>query len=377
LEPHTIKNLKILILQSNTLGRPYYPALDGLRGIAIILVLLYHNFGFVTYFKSGWVGVDLFFVLSGFLITEILLRTKGSPFFLRSFYMRRFLRIFPLYYLCLLVVIIIIPATERPFYDVDYYKTNQLWFWMYLQNWLYIFKHPEQSALLNHLWSLAVEEQFYLIWPLVILFTKSLKTQFRIVMLLLAVVMISRITFCFIHPYHISYGNLYTFSRIDGLCIGCGLALLQKIDFNLATRYSRKILMVVLVVNVLIVSGIYFLHLNVPYTALIGYTSIAILFGLLLHKTIEIEKNQISRFLSTVLFRFFGKISYSLYIFHWPIYLVLVPVLKHLLSAFLFLSEFDNQAISAIIATACALLLSVISYHFFEKYFLSLKKLVA
>ena len=86
-----------------TSNRPYYPALDGLRGIAILLVVIYHNFGFISQSNFGWLGVDLFFVLSGFLITDILLRTIGKPGFLREFYMRRVLRIFPLYYLSLVI----------------------------------------------------------------------------------------------------------------------------------------------------------------------------------------------------------------------------------------------------------------------------------
>ena len=83
--------------------KPYYPALDGLRGLAILLVVVYHNFGFIDYFFFGLLGVDLFFVLSGFLITDILLRSLGQKNFLRSFYMRRVLRIFPLYYLTLVI----------------------------------------------------------------------------------------------------------------------------------------------------------------------------------------------------------------------------------------------------------------------------------
>ena len=78
-------------------NRHYYPALDGLRGVAILLVVLYHNFGFIKQSYFGWLGVDLFFVLSGFLITDILLRTRSQPGFLKDFYMRRVLRIFPLY----------------------------------------------------------------------------------------------------------------------------------------------------------------------------------------------------------------------------------------------------------------------------------------
>src|SRR5258705_5760496 len=89
--------------------RSYYPALDGLRGVAILLVVLLHNFRFMNYFFFGWLGVDLFFVLSGFLITNILMDAMGEPNFLRNFYVRRILRIFPLFYLALILFLFVVP----------------------------------------------------------------------------------------------------------------------------------------------------------------------------------------------------------------------------------------------------------------------------
>ena len=133
---------------------PYYPALDGLRGLAILLVVVYHNFGFIHYSSFGWLGVDLFFVLSGFLITEILLNTVGKKGFLRNFYARRALRIFPLYYLSLFVFLFLLPALNL-FPGSEYYVGNQGWLWAYLQNWLFIFRENESTVTLHHLWSLA------------------------------------------------------------------------------------------------------------------------------------------------------------------------------------------------------------------------------
>src|SRR5580765_1086061 len=95
-----------------TAKRPHYPALDGLRGLAILLVVFYHNFGFINYSFFGWIGVDLFFVLSGYLITDILLKTVNEPGYLRNFFARRVLRIFPLYYLSLIVFLLILPQFD-------------------------------------------------------------------------------------------------------------------------------------------------------------------------------------------------------------------------------------------------------------------------
>src|SRR5450432_1712008 len=102
-------------------NRSYYPALDGLRGVAILMVVFLHNFGFMNYFFFGWLGVDLFFVLSGFLITDILLKTMGKPNFLRNFYMRRILRIFPLFYLLLVICFFILPNIPSLNFDMSYY----------------------------------------------------------------------------------------------------------------------------------------------------------------------------------------------------------------------------------------------------------------
>src|SRR5215213_9370124 len=91
-------------------NRAYYPSLDGLRGVASLLVVIYHNFGFINhYFFFGWLGLDIFFVLSGFLITDILLTTLNTKHYLRNFYVRRTLRVFPLYYASLILFLIVLP----------------------------------------------------------------------------------------------------------------------------------------------------------------------------------------------------------------------------------------------------------------------------
>jgi peptidoglycan/LPS O-acetylase OafA/YrhL len=131
--------------------------LDGIRGLAISLVLLYH---LTASFKMGWCGVDLFFVLSGFLITNILLRTKNSQSYFCSFYARRTLRIFPLYFFVLFLAFwILIPVAQHFGKAPQSLDAGHLWYWFYISNWWNGTGH--EIDWLSHFWSLAVEEQFY------------------------------------------------------------------------------------------------------------------------------------------------------------------------------------------------------------------------
>jgi len=159
-----------------SLGFRSIRALDGIRGLAIILVMLVH-FAIVipddniairsmkVMFSFGWVGVDLFFALSGFLITGILLDTRKVNNYFSAFYARRVLRIFPLYYSVLIVILAASAALRHRPHDLPLVADQKLYF-LYLTNWLVLWKGQWGPNILGHFWSLAVEEQFYLIWPL-------------------------------------------------------------------------------------------------------------------------------------------------------------------------------------------------------------------
>ena len=159
--------------------RVHLPALDGVRAIAILMVIVYHALNglpaatgsqnvFLNVVQQGWVGVDLFFVLSGFLITGILMDVRDPVHALRRFYARRMLRIVPVYVAFLLFSMWIAPiiGTMHP-EEVAQLKGSQLWYWSYSFN-LMVALHTWQATSfpLAHLWSLSVEEQFYLLWPL-------------------------------------------------------------------------------------------------------------------------------------------------------------------------------------------------------------------
>lgn len=159
-------------------------ALDGLRGLGLVMVVLGHSFLMLPAWaqllpdavvcqplKMTWIGVDFFFVLSGFLISGILLDSKGGKGYFKSFYARRVLRIFPLNYGALAVVFFILPLFRGPSLNDAWLFSHQAWFWGCLQNWLMAGRggNIPGGAWVGHFWSLGIEEQFYVFWPLLVL----------------------------------------------------------------------------------------------------------------------------------------------------------------------------------------------------------------
>jgi peptidoglycan/LPS O-acetylase OafA/YrhL len=352
--------------------RPHYPALDGLRGLAILLVVFLHNFGFMRYFFFGWLGVDLFFVLSGFLITGILLDSVSKKRFLKNFYTRRALRIFPLYYLVLAICLFLVPLLRYPVFDMHYYQQNGLWLAVFLQNWLYIFKQQTGSSMLLHFWSLAVEEQFYLVWPAVILFVKDPRKLLWVLISVLLAVMIGRYLLWIFHIQHLAYDSFYTFTRIDGICVGSLIAVLIRIKPDFLKNYRHIIVLVLAAVNFLM----YFLNQNtsvrLPYLAFVGYTTFAVMFGFLVYEAVVGKTRIIMAIFQNAVLRFFGRISYGLYVYHWPLYLILSPFFYHMFLRILPTGQWAVFA-SSLTVTIIAVVVSVLSYRFFENYFLKLK----
>ena len=348
----------------------YYPALDGMRGLAILLVVIYHNFNFINYSYFGWLGVDLFFVLSGFLITEILLNTAGQPNFLRNFFCKRALRIFPLYYTCLILALLVLPALFKRDPAFQYYTENQGWLWLFLQNWLYIFKQPEGNGFLNHFWSLAVEEQFYLLWPFIILALRQPKRLLAFLLFILLMVFVLRLYVWLQSIESLPYYNLNTFSRIDGICIGSILALIQNINSSYISRNMKWIVLGFAALNFLFDFVNLTYGFSFPFLAMVGYTTFAMLFGLLVHEGTKGELRWIKTVFSYPVLRFFGRISFGLYIFHWPIYVLLnEQTLKWCQKNIHYGAEFY----SSLILTILAIVLSIISYYYFEAIFLKMK----
>lgn len=362
-------------MNNRTPPRTHYPGLDGLRGIAILLVLLYHNFGFIPFLNYGWLGVDLFFVLSGFLITEILLKTRDTVNYFRNFYTRRILRIFPLYYLCLILVIVAFPLIKNFPYDLSYFRQNQVWFWLYMQNWMLIFQEwNDKSVLLNNFWSLAVEEQFYIVWPFLVLLIKRPKHLLILTFTLLLSVIIARYMIWINKEDFPSYGNLFLFTRIDGILIGSMLALLKIINYNFLKKYSYIVTLSLAALNFIF----YFINssqnYSFPYWAIVGYSTFAVIFAMIVFETIDRENKLLNFILNNSMLKFIGKISYGFYVFHWPVYILLYSYIEKWVRQSFSIPEKPILIIIALLLTLIAFIISIVSYYGFERHFLKLKK---
>jgi peptidoglycan/LPS O-acetylase OafA/YrhL len=226
--------------QTRVKEKVHYPALDGVRGLAIIGVLLYHSCPdlsdhwrslgiFLNRLASfGPFGVDLFFVLSGFLITGILLDTRGNKHYFKNFYARRVLRLFPVYYLYLALMMTVIPLLHRILHtSIAEYSGNWWWYLTYFCNWKSNFSWGDPG--LGHIWSLAVEEQFYLIWPVVVLIAGRRYLAWVCAILIVQAIVLR----CVWSAEGAPWNQIYrlTITRWDTMAMGALAALALRSDY--------------------------------------------------------------------------------------------------------------------------------------------------
>ncbi|MBX6360615.1 MAG: acyltransferase [Acidobacterium ailaaui] len=353
----------------------HIPALDGLRGMAILLVLGYHYLWMIPIFHVGWVGVDLFFVLSGFLITGILLDTKEEKNCYKNFIIRRALRIFPLYYLVLITLFIIDPVLNLniPGNKFGFYQEHQIWFWVYMQNWLLGYYGLPDNYILAHFWSLAVEEQFYLIWPFIVLFN-SRKKIIQISLMLIVFAIIFRLKLGsiigFNNPYY-SYST--TLARMDALLIGGIAAIMIRYNKELLEKVVKFIF---ILSGLLIIASFLLLHSLNFYTLLpkqtLFYSVIDLFFMCMLILNLNTSPFRNLRIFESNFLRFLGKYSYGIYVYHNIIY---ESFIHHFFisSGGQPVTNFKNKVVLSITSLSFTIILSLISYHFWEKPFLKLK----
>jgi peptidoglycan/LPS O-acetylase OafA/YrhL len=352
-------------------------ALDGLRGLAVLLVLFFHygrsanGFGFDHFLLSlsafGWIGVDLFFVLSGFLITGVLYDARGSRNYFRNFYARRALRIFPLYFLALGVVIVL--SALWPSAGI-WPEFNPLWFVFYLSNVAQVTQAPLSAGILSHFWSLAVEEHFYLAWPMVVLLTTR-RQMISIAAGVLILCVCARLALKLsgeASPYAI---YRITPLRLDGLTVGaiCSLAVRGPGGLTPLIRPAWMAALgggtALVLVGSLTGSFDYYSWLMQE----VGYTSLAIAFGGLLLIVLGVKAANDA--FSNPLMRWFGRYSYGLYVWH-PIINVILFYTP--LKVALDVEGPVDSTLYLLFAFATALAVAFASYHLLEQPFLRLKK---
>ncbi len=349
----------------------YFPALDGLRGLAILMIILHHNFDFLSFTRPAWISLDLFFVLSGFLITGILIKKRDSAHFLLNFYARRVLRIFPIYYLSIIIFLFILPNLIKYPIGLDYFISNQSWFWLEIQNWLFILKPNGNNNFLNHFWSLGLEEQFYLVSPWIILLIKKYQKIISFLLITLLLLLIVRLLLWHFQFKNISFINLYAFTRIDGLCVGSLLAIFRSQGSFEMTKFNRAISISFLSLVFFAIPLLkLFCNARLPYLACCLYPLIAMFWGIIVWFSIR-NKSLMYRIFNKRFLIYLGKISYGLYIFHWPVNRILQLKLE-IFNNHEYL--FWNDLLLALISTSIAILISTISYYTYEKYFLGLKR---
>lgn len=344
----------------------HFIQLDGLRGIAILLVMSGHFFYKIYIFNIGWIGLNLFFLLSGFLITSRLYHHLRQPYvrYFKNFYARRFLRIFPLYYGCLIFFFFFLPTVYKHYFL--YYSglfDLQLWYWLYASNWLYYFHGINNVAIFFHFWSLAVEEQFYLLWPVFV----RVFYKYNIKAVLVGGILLSIAVRNYINSPR-SYYN--TAVATEPLLLGA-LVWCMLVENKLLKYYVYISILAFLSVLGL---GLIFHNnasLGIDNMLLMnyGYSAIDILLVFLLSGSllnVSISKPLI-RILSNRLFVWAGKYSYGIYVYHWIIMQTIIPKMDELLfHQYYFLIRVFGIVLSCVV--------SYFSFHLWEKHFLSMKK---
>jgi peptidoglycan/LPS O-acetylase OafA/YrhL len=373
--------------------RGHLPVLDGVRGLAILMVLLLHFLagvppsdaaerGVVEVTKYGGYGVELFFILSGFLITGILYDTRHQPHYFRNFYMRRILRIFPLYYGVLALVFFVaplIPPLRGP--TLDYLVDRQAWAWLYAIN-IYIGKSGEWNfSYLQHFWSLAVEEQFYLFWPLLV-FALARRPR-ALVATCLAVSLGAMLARLIGSLMGLSWWTTYTLMpfRMDGLALGGFLAVAARQPGGL-DRLARTLPTAATVVGGVVAATFVWTLLvsraGLDFVLPVRASLVEMLLAcLLLWSVIAPQRSATSRFFRSRAMVFLGTYSYGLYVYHHFISYYLASNRTDLELAHRLGSHAAAVALQATLGASASLALAYLSYELFEKRFLKLKRLFA
>ena len=356
----------------------HIPALDAIRGLAILVVTLYRfrpTSGdasvacdwLATVLSHGQRGVDLFFVLSGFLITGILYDAKEKSHYFRNFYARRALRIFPLYYGVLIGTLVLMPLVWTRGYPFEATRDLQGWLWGYGTNVLISWRGDWCFGYFDHFWSLAVEEHFYFVWPFAIFFSSRVTAQRWCIGLAIAAAA-SRIA-CAAFTNNGPAVEVLTLFHLDALLVGAWFALAARGPDGLGglvrmCRWMLPICGTLLLPELLLNKRI----LTVPDTLY------ALFFGAMIVLAVSARSSSLlGRMWQSRLLRWFGRYSYGMYVFQLP----LIPVV-----AFAFTAESLGGMLGSRLAGSLAYITlmlvattgtAYLSWHLFEKHILAWK----
>ena len=352
------------------MSKAFYPELDSLRFIAVALVIISHWVPqhVLNSLPNGTLGVDFFFVLSGFLITRNLILDKSklskeeisAGKVIKNFYLRRTLRIFPLYYFVLIGLFLL---------KSEIFSGGFSWFFFYVPNIL-VFKMQNWVESLSHFWSLAVEEQFYLFWPLIIIIIPL--HRLNLTMLLTIVVsMLFKVGLFLFTNY--SFTEVIALSCFDLFAVG-GLLAMNLDKFACIWSKIPVWQKWIIYLGLILISSICFKWFSPLFNFFIGTISLL----LILYVTIP-KDGKAKKVLDLKLFKFLGKISYGLYVYHnfMPYFLrCLMGTEERYPIAPLsgLLPVFDQPYIFLMVSLSMLIVVATISWFVLERPFLMLKK---
>jgi peptidoglycan/LPS O-acetylase OafA/YrhL len=360
--------------------------LDGVRGIAVLMVMIYHFGAFyamshrgilVSALSLGWCGVDLFFVLSGFLITGILLQTRRDAHFFRNFYIRRGLRILPLYYIYLLAFAFLFLPVAHSLGKFRGEHIGQLaLYWVHLSNWSSAWGTLANSPV-GQMWSLAIEEQFYFFWPFLVFLVPEEVLPYLCLTFVAAAIGLRHVpAMRAIQLQHPNFFYRLTPFRIEPICYGAVIALFyrKRDSVNLRKRLGYLCL----------IGGVILLgyQWRQGYTfdslafnmATLGYTAVGLCASgaILLALAHEGSNSLYARILRSPMLRGMGKYSYAMYLFHVPIAGYSDRLARHFLG-----STFLGFVANCIFGIGVSYGIAMLSWKYLEAPILSLKDRIA